>query len=69
MAVVREYKYEGATVRIHDDYLLKDKKEIEKILAEISKIYARAYEREMMEGGVWECLKSTNLTWTKLWEI
>lgn len=50
MAVVREYKYEGATVRIHDDYLLKDKKEIEKILAEISKIYARAYEREMMEG-------------------
>ena len=67
MAVVREYKYEGATVRIHDDYLLKDKKEIEKILAEISKIYARAYEREMMEGGVWKCLKDTDLIWIRQW--
>ena len=48
--VVKEYKYEKATVRIHDDFLLKDKAEIEKILEEIAKIYSRAFERKMLEG-------------------
>ncbi len=50
MAVVKEYKFEGATVRIHDDCLLKDQKKIQDILEEIAKIYARAYERKMTEG-------------------
>ena len=50
MAVVKEYKFEGSTVRIHDDCLLKDQKKIQEILDEIAKIYARAYERKMTEG-------------------
>ena len=50
MAVTKEYKFEGATVRIHDDCLLKDQKKIQEILDEIAKIYSRAYERKMTEG-------------------
>jgi hypothetical protein len=47
--VVKEYKYEKATVRIHDDFLLKDKAEIEKILEEIAKIYSRSFERKVLK--------------------
>ena len=53
MAVVKEYEYENATVRIHDDYLLKDKKEIDKVLEEVAKIYVRAFERKLEEGAGW----------------
>ena len=53
MAVTKEYKFEGATVRIHDDCLLKDQNKIQEILDEIAKIYARAYERKMTEGASW----------------
>ena len=41
MAVVKEYKFEGSTVRIHDDCLLKDQKKIQEILDEIAKIDPR----------------------------
>ena len=51
MAVTKEYKFEGATVRIHDDCLLKDQNKIQEILDEIAKIYSRAYERKMTEGA------------------
>ena len=51
MAIVKEYKFEGATVRIHDDCLQKDQKKIQEILDEIAKIYSRVYERKMTEGA------------------
>lgn len=51
MAIVKVYKFEGSTVSIKDDCLLKDQKKIQEILDEIAKIYARAYERKMMEGA------------------
>lgn len=49
MAIVKVYKFEGATVSIKDDCLLKDQKKIQEILEEIANIYSRAFERKMLE--------------------
>lgn len=43
--VVKTYKLQNSTVEIVDDFLLKDREEINKVLEEVKKIYIRAFER------------------------
>jgi len=60
MAVAKEYIFpNGSRVRIMDDYVTKDPKEIQKILDEISEIYTRALGRPIIafhEDNPPECL-------------
>jgi hypothetical protein len=38
------------TVTIHNDYVIQDKKEVQKILDRVSKIISGSYVRRMKEG-------------------